>query len=119
MAATSRIPIAYGSKTEFDEIDSRILGNKLMLKITSLTINTAYTITIRPSENNFTTPLHYKDDYNPLTNTFLDVDIDLPQVDFIVGNYYYLAVGETGGQERLQTKFKITQNLICSAANAL
>jgi hypothetical protein len=119
MIATSRVTIAYGSKTGFDEIESRILGNKLMLKITNLTINTAYTITIRPTENNFTTQLHNKDDYNPLTETFLDVDIDLPQVDFIVGNYYYLAVGETGGQERLQVKFKITQNLIGGAGSLI
>src|SRR5574343_174620 len=118
MIATDSVTIAYGSKLGFEEVQSRILGNKLMLRITGLTEDTNYTVTIRPVANNFTTP-KYNNQLNTSTNTFLDLAIDLPQVDFVVGNYYYLAVGETGGQEGIQVKFKITQNLIDGAGETI
>ena len=115
---TSQITFNFGVDTGFDKSHSRIAGNLLDVKFINLLANTAYIVSIRPSVNDTVNPI-YNFTHNTGANTFLELALPLPKANYSVGNTYYLAVRQSGGQEKIQVKFKITQNLIDGAGETI
>lgn len=115
---TSQITFNFGVDTGFDKSHSRIAGNLLDVKFINLLANTAYIVSIRPSVNDTVNPI-YNFTHNTGANTFLELALALPKANYSVGNTYYLAVRQSGGQEKIQVKFKITQNLIDGAGETI